>query len=115
MAEIKHLLHINAPASEVFKAITEETGLKNWWTDDTVAKPEVGAVIEFNFGERYHDEMKVTKLIPDQRVEWLCLVGEPEWIEVNNDKLEGIFKAVPDRQDLTSEINENLIVELYSK
>ena len=41
--------------------------------------------------------------------------GEPEWIEVNNDKLEGIFKAVPDRQDLTSEINENLIVELYSK
>ena len=81
MAEIKHLLHINAPASEVFKAITEETGLKNWWTDDTVAKPEVGAVIEFNFGERYHDEMKVTKLIPDQRVEWLCLVGEPEWID----------------------------------
>ncbi len=41
--------------------------------------------------------------------------GEPEWIEVNNEKLEGVFKAVPDRQDLTSEINENLIVELYSK
>ena len=41
--------------------------------------------------------------------------GEPEWIEVNSDKLEGVFKAVPDRQELTSEINENLIVELYSK
>jgi small subunit ribosomal protein S4 len=41
--------------------------------------------------------------------------GEPEWIEVNVDKLEGTFKAVPDRQDLSSEINENLIVELYSK
>ena len=41
--------------------------------------------------------------------------GEPEWIEVNSDKLEGVFKAVPERQDLTSEINENLIVELYSK
>jgi small subunit ribosomal protein S4 len=41
--------------------------------------------------------------------------GEPEWIEVNNDKLEGTYKAYPDRQDLTSEINENLIVELYSK
>ena len=41
--------------------------------------------------------------------------GEPEWIEVNSDKLEGVFKALPERQELTSEINENLIVELYSK
>jgi len=41
--------------------------------------------------------------------------GEPEWIEVNVDKLEGTFKSVPDRQDLSSDINENLIVELYSK
>jgi len=41
--------------------------------------------------------------------------GEPEWIEVNTEKLEGLFKAVPDRQDLSSEINESLIVELYSK
>jgi len=41
--------------------------------------------------------------------------GEPEWIEVNSEKLEGVFKSVPDRQDLSSEINENLIVELYSK
>lgn len=41
--------------------------------------------------------------------------GESEWIEVNSEKLEGVFKAVPDRQDLSSEINENLIVELYSK
>ena len=41
--------------------------------------------------------------------------GEPEWIEVNAEKLEGVFKAAPDRQDLPSEINENLIVELYSK
>mgnify|MGYP001812555872 CR=1 FL=1 len=41
--------------------------------------------------------------------------GEPEWIEVNADKLEAVFKSAPDRQELSSEINENLIVELYSK
>ena len=41
--------------------------------------------------------------------------GEPEWIEVNSEKLEATFKSAPDRQDLSSEINENLIVELYSK
>lgn len=38
-----------------------------------------------------------------------------EWVEVNSDKLEGVFKAFPDRDQLPSEINENLIVELYSK
>ncbi len=41
--------------------------------------------------------------------------GEAEWIEVNGEKLEAVFKTIPDRQDLSSEINENLIVELYSK
>ena len=41
--------------------------------------------------------------------------GEQVWIEVNTDKLEGTFKSKPERQDLPSEINENLIVELYSK
>lgn len=41
--------------------------------------------------------------------------GEPEWIEVNAEKLEGVFKAAPERQDLSADINENLIVELYSK
>ncbi len=37
------------------------------------------------------------------------------WIEVDTDKLEGVFKAVPERADLPSEINEQLIVEYYSK
>ena len=41
--------------------------------------------------------------------------GEPEWIEVNVDKLEATYKAAPERQDLSADINENLIVELYSK
>lgn len=41
--------------------------------------------------------------------------GEPEWIEVNAEKLEGVFKAAPERQELSNDINENLIVELYSK
>tara|TARA_B110000503_G_scaffold123962_1_gene190033 strand:+ start:356 stop:976 length:621 start_codon:yes stop_codon:yes gene_type:complete len=41
--------------------------------------------------------------------------GESVWIEVSSEKLEGTFKSKPERQDLSSEINENLIVELYSK
>lgn len=37
------------------------------------------------------------------------------WVEVNADKMEGVFKSYPEREDLPQEINENLIVELYSK
>lgn len=39
----------------------------------------------------------------------------PSWIDVDHDKLEGVYKAHPDRDDLPPDINENLIVELYSK
>lgn len=38
-----------------------------------------------------------------------------DWVEVDGVKMEGIFKNYPDRSELPSEINENLIVELYSK
>jgi len=39
----------------------------------------------------------------------------PAWLEVNPTKLEGVFKAYPDRDELSADINESLIVELYSK
>lgn len=41
--------------------------------------------------------------------------GDVDWVDVSTDKKEGTFRRVPDREDLPSEINENLIVELYSK
>ncbi len=41
--------------------------------------------------------------------------GIVDWVEVDPDKLEGVFKRPPDRGELSQEINENLIVELYSK
>jgi len=39
----------------------------------------------------------------------------PGWVEVDSKKFAGVFKAVPERSDLPSDINEALIVELYSK
>ena len=42
-------------------------------------------------------------------------VGIPAWIEVNADKAEGTFKKVPDRDEFGADINESLIVELYSR
>ena len=37
------------------------------------------------------------------------------WVQVDSRKMEGTYKAHPERDDLPQEINENLIVELYSK
>ena len=37
------------------------------------------------------------------------------WLEVDSVKMEGVLKLFPEREELPSEINENLIVELYSK
>ncbi|HET7369572.1 MAG TPA: 30S ribosomal protein S4 [Gammaproteobacteria bacterium] len=42
-------------------------------------------------------------------------VGLPEWVEVNEKQFSGTFKTVPERGDLLPDINENLVVELYSK
>ncbi|AVI99527.1 TPA: 30S ribosomal protein S4 [Haemophilus influenzae] len=40
---------------------------------------------------------------------------KPTWLEVDSAKMEGVFKRVPERSDLSADINEHLIVELYSK
>jgi small subunit ribosomal protein S4 len=42
-------------------------------------------------------------------------MGFPLWVNVDAKKLEGSFKSIPDRADLSQEINESLIVELYSR
>jgi small subunit ribosomal protein S4 len=42
-------------------------------------------------------------------------VGFPGWVEVSDKEFRGVFKAVPGRDEVLPDINENLVVELYSK
>ena len=42
-------------------------------------------------------------------------IGLPSWVSVDTNKLEGVFKNMPDRSELSSDINEQLVVEFYSK
>jgi small subunit ribosomal protein S4 len=42
-------------------------------------------------------------------------IGLPDWVQVDASKMEGTFKKVPDRDQFGAEINESLIVELYSR
>jgi len=41
--------------------------------------------------------------------------GVPDWVEVEKEKYHGTLKSLPKREDLTMPIQEQLIVELYSK
>jgi small subunit ribosomal protein S4 len=41
--------------------------------------------------------------------------GFPAWVQVDPVKMEGVFKKTPDRDEFGSDINESLIVELYSR
>ena len=42
-------------------------------------------------------------------------IGMPAWVSVDVSKLEGTFKKTPDRDEFGAEINESMIVELYSR
>jgi small subunit ribosomal protein S4 len=42
-------------------------------------------------------------------------VGFPEWVEVDDKNMVGTLKALPERDEILPDINENLVVELYSK
>lgn len=61
--------------------------------------------------ERARSHLRVKEAVEVSRD--LDLVAS--WVEVDGDKLEGTVKSLPERDDLPPDINENLIVELYSK
>ncbi|MCY1466552.1 30S ribosomal protein S4 [compost metagenome] len=60
-------------------------------------------------------EKSLNQLRIVQALELCAQRGRVEWVEVDTEKKSGVFKNVPARSDLSADINESLIVELYSK
>lgn len=58
-----------------------------------------------------------SKKVPQvvEAIETVVRRGIPDWIEVDKEKFKGTLKALPNREDLTMPIQEQLIIELYSK
>ena len=81
MPEILHTLPILEKRAKVYKAITEQNGLRAWWTRFTMAEPTVGYVNEFGFGGAFKFEMRVDELERDEFVQWTCLAGHEEWVD----------------------------------
>jgi small subunit ribosomal protein S4 len=60
--------------------------------------------------EKAHKQMRVSAALAIA-----TQVGLPDWVEVDEKKLSGTLKSLPDRDQILPDINENLVVELYSK
>ena len=80
MNAIKHFLVIEAQANKVYQALTTPEGVSGWWTSQNKIGEKVGDSNIFDFGNRYHNEMKIIQLEQDKKVEWACLVGDKEWV-----------------------------------
>ena len=82
MPEIRHNIIIKTTSERVYEAITTQEGLANWWAKQTIAKPVIGFVNIFTFGT-FRNEMKVTMLNPNKKVEWHCINSIEEWIDTD--------------------------------
>jgi len=69
---------------------------------------KVGSVIEVRQNRR-----KIGRI--NESLDAVARRGVPEWLDLDRDNFKGTLKALPAREDLTMPIQENLIVELYSK
>jgi len=80
MPAIRHQGLIRADRARIYDALTTQDGLSSWWTKETTARPEVGFVNEFRFGDLIRNRMKVVGLEPGKRVEWECIESVREWV-----------------------------------
>jgi len=72
--------------------------------------------LQVNAGDAIGIRKKAKKQLRIQNaLEIAGQVGMPDWVDVDAKKMAGILKSLPDRADILPDINENLVVELYSK
>ncbi len=76
----------------------------------TIASYQVKAGDVVQIREKSRNQLRVQNAL-----QVASQVGFPEWLEVNEKEFRGVFKAAPGREDVLPDINENLVVELYSK
>lgn len=81
MAEILHLIKINAPREQVYQAITTAEGVRNWWTRDADLDSKVGGGGEFRFaGGTRITKVRIEELKSPSRVVWKPLAAPiPTW------------------------------------
>ena len=86
------------------KAITVNGSIVN------IASYQVNAGDVVSVRDKAQEQMRIKSAM-----EISTQMGLPDWVEVDEKKLTGVLRSLPEREDVLPDINENLVVELYSK
>ena len=86
------------------KTITVNSTVVNIPSYQVSANDEIGVIEKAQSQLRIKNAMKMATQL-----------GICEWLQVDEKKFSGIVKSIPDREDILPDINENLVVEFYSK
>lgn len=81
MADILHLIKINAPRNKAYQAISTVEGIRNWWTRDADLDAKIGGSGEFRFADSQRiTKVRVEELQPSSCVVWKTLSAPiPTW------------------------------------
>lgn len=85
MAQILHETIMRVSADKLFKALTEQDGLRAWLTPEAIVEPPPGTqvILPFDNGQRALT-MEVVELIPERKVKWLMREGFGDWEQEND-------------------------------
>jgi len=80
LPDIRHRVGIAAPQHRVYETLSTKDGLAEFWTK-AEGDPEVGGKLSFFFSDPAPSAvMEVAELSPNERVQWRCVGGPPEWV-----------------------------------
>ncbi len=81
MADSLHQIVIQADPDTIYKALTQDKGIKAWWTDTCDMAEQEGDACLFWFDDRQTCfTMRANKMLPERRVFWVCQDGPTEWV-----------------------------------
>jgi small subunit ribosomal protein S4 len=92
------------------RQLVSHKGVKVNGTIVNIASYEVGAGDLIELRDNAKKQLRVANAL-----QIAGQVGRVEWVDVDEKGFKGTFKSVPERADMLPDINENLVVELYSK
>ena len=82
MADVLHQVAINATPAKVYQAITEEAGIKNWWSEHTQAQPTLNSIASVSFyNNMVTFKLRLAELQENSRVVWAVEGGPPDWAD----------------------------------
>ena len=80
MADVLHHAGIQAEREQIYAALTQEKGLKSWWSQHSTIEPTVGSVASVSFyNNMVTFKLRIAELEPNSKVVWAVEGGPPDW------------------------------------